>query len=358
MGVALEQTGVQIRRISTDRFSHTGKALAITVLLALPLPLLLGYTGWALRQTAASSDWMRGVAKGLPFAAVVALFATFTVVVCRPNGLGGAHFKWRHESLAAYRKAVFWFTVVYIPLMLVTVSCAYGNASQYFPSLGRISFLLAHAWMAIVLWRLFRGANGICESLISEHPIGLLTRLRILFYNTLFLCPISLFVLACIVYLITATQWSLGLILTAALFVVGNVLHSMALQWVTMNQRKLALAQALEKRRSQRETADAEDHQEATEDILSIDPEDEEMDLESISEQTSRLLGLLYVLGVATVIIVYWSSTFPLIDLLESIPISLGRGPVPIRIDTGDRAFGCHLFRSAKSSRPSRTCGT
>ncbi len=292
MGVALEQTGVQIRRISTDRFSHTGKALAITVLLAVPIPLLFWYTGWALGQTAASSDWMQGVTKGLPFAAVVALFATCTVTVCRPNGLGGAHFKWKHESLAAYRKAVFWFTVVYIPVMFVTVSCHYGDASQYFPSLGRISFLLAHAWMAIILWRLFYAAGGIRDSLTSEHPISLFTRLRILLYYLLILCPIALFVLACIGYLITATQWSLGLISTAALFVAGNVLHAMALRWFRMNERKLALAQALEKRREQRETADTEALQEATEEILSVDPEDEEMDLDSISEQTSRLLRI------------------------------------------------------------------
>ena len=45
------------------------------------------------------------------------------------------------------------------------------------------------------------------------------------------------------------------------------------------------------------------------------------MDLESIGEQTSALLRLLFSLGVAVAMLLFWSETFPLIAALEAVPL-------------------------------------
>jgi small-conductance mechanosensitive channel len=322
IGAALGHTGVKIRRISTARYTHTGEALVWTVLLAIPIPLALGFAGWALGQTPKPSDWMRGIAFGLQMAARITLASEFLAAVCRPGGLGTAHFGWRKETLARFRRAVHLFTIVYIPMLLLTFSSFYGDASEYFESIGTISFILAQTWTAVILWRLFHPSVGVIASLAREHPTHWLTRWRYVWFSLMLACPIALILVGGWGYLITAIQLSFGLVVTVALIAVGFVLHGLALRWFTMKHRKLALAEALDRRRERQEAAASEDRQEPTGEVVSIDPEDEEeMDLESISEQTSALLRLLSSLGVAVAIILFWSGTFPLIAVLRGVPL-------------------------------------
>ncbi len=327
IGSALERTGVKIRRISSDRYAHTSEALLWTSLLAIPVPLLIAFAGWALGQTAKPSDWLRGLAGGLGYAAQITLAMGFLAALCRPGGLGTSHFGWSEERLTRFRRAILGFTAFYVPAFLLTSSCAYGAASDYFDSVGRVSFILAHVWTAVVLWRLLQGPSGVLATFTREHPTSLVTRWRHLWLPVLLALPLLLVVFASLGYLITAMEFSLGLVTTLTLIAGGSVLYGLALRWFTINQRKLALAEAIEKRRARQEAAACEEPQEQAGEVVSVGPEDErELDLDSISEKTRALLRLLFSLAVGVAIIVFWSQTFPLIAVVESIPIPLTRG--------------------------------
>ncbi len=88
IGAALEGTGFKVRRLSTDRYAYTGQALLWTALRVAPVPLLIGFTAWALDHTPDSSAWRRGIAEGLQIAAWITLALAFLGAVCRPGGLG------------------------------------------------------------------------------------------------------------------------------------------------------------------------------------------------------------------------------------------------------------------------------
>jgi potassium efflux system protein len=76
-----------------------------------------------------------------------------------------------------------------------------------------------------------------------------------------------------------------------------------------------------------------EEPSEATGEVVSIDPEEEEeLDLDSIGDQTTSLLRLLFCLAIAIAILVYWSGTFPLIPVLNSIAIPLTGGLTLLRL--------------------------
>jgi potassium efflux system protein len=325
--VTLERTEVPIRRISTDRYAYTGKALIWTSLLVVPVPILIGFVGWALGQLPTPSDWMRGIARGLQIAAWIMLVMGFMAAVCRPGGLGAAHFRWSDEAIARFRKTIQRFTVVYIPALLLTFSCAYGDASQYHDSVGRISFILAHIWAAIVLWQLFQSSDSVPAVLTRERPTRVMVRWRSLWFSLLLACPIALVVFACIGYLVTAVTLSLGLVTTVAIIAAGEVLYCLALRWFMLRQRKLALAERLERWRERQEAAASQDQQEVSGEVVSVDPDDEEeMDLDAISEQTRALLRLLFGLGVASAIIFFWSQSFPVVAVVDSISIPLTGG--------------------------------
>jgi potassium efflux system protein len=172
------------------------------------------------------------------------------------------------------------------------------------------------------LWRLFQSSHGILATLTGERPTAQFTRWRYLWFPLILACPIVLIVIACAGYLITATEWSLGLIATAALIAAGEILYGLALRSFKIKERRLALAEQLEKRRERREAAASEDLQESSGEVVSVDPDDEEeMDLDSISDQTRALLRLLSCLGVGVAILVFWSETMPMIEVIDSISI-------------------------------------
>lgn len=326
IGAALIQTGMALRRISTDRYATTGRALFYTLLLAIPIPLLMGYAAWVLAQY--PSRWLQDIAYRLEISAWLALFATTMAAICRPGGLGEAHLGWRIETLDQFRRALNRVVVVYIPALLMANShYMYEEAAAHFNSVGRICFILSHVWVTLVLWQLFRSSDGILATLTREQPTHVTTRSRHLWFPMVLACPIGLIVLAWQGYLITAVALSLGLLVTVALIAGGAVSYGLVLRWFTMNHRKFALQEAIEKRRALREAAASEDDEETTGEIVTVDPHDEEgLDLDAISEQTQALLRLMFGLGTAAVIIVFWSGTFPLGEFFGAIPIPLIQG--------------------------------
>ncbi len=319
---AVERTAPSVRRASTDRFSYTGQALLWTVLLAVPFPVLLGFMGWALERTPDPSAWIRGIAEGLQIAAWIGLVLAFLAVLSRPGGMGAVHFRWQDESLVRFREAIGWFAAVYIPALLVTYGGLYEDGSDYLFSVGRISLMLAHAWAAFILWRLLRFSDGVLAAAIREEPSSFIVRWRYLWFPLVLAAPLALVVIAWLGYMMTALQLSLGLLHTAALIAGGVVLYRLARRWFRVKQRRLALDNALEKRRARQETAVAQDQQSG--DVVTIDPEAEEaLDLISITQQTRDMLQLFFGLGVAVAIFLLWSEVFPLFATLDAVPIPL-----------------------------------
>ena len=326
IGKALKQTGPKTHRASTDRYAYTGQALFWTFLLAVPIPLLIGFTGWALNQNPDSGAWMRGIAEGLEVAAWITLVLAFLAALGRRGGLGTVHFRWQENSLARFRQAARWFAAVYVPALLLTYGGLYEEASDYLFSVGRISFMLAHVWMAILLWRLLRFSDGILAAAIREEPSSFVARWRYLWFPLGVLSPIALVVIAWLGYMMTALQLSIGLLQTAALIAGGVVFYRLARRWFRIKQRRLALTEALEKRRARQEAA-ASPEQQQSGDLVSVDVEaEEELDLVTIDEQTRDMLRLFFGLGTALAILFVWSQNFPVITTFDAVPIPLAGG--------------------------------
>ncbi len=330
----LTRAGERTRRISTDLYSHTIEALVWTVLLAIPVPLTIGLIGWALAQFGNASAWLQDLALGLRTCAAVALAATFFASVLRPGGLGDEHFGWNATVVARLRRAIRLTALIYIPALVFSSShFVFRDAPDFLDSVGRVAFFVAHAWTALVLWQLLSGPRGILAILGETHPGGLAGRTRYLWNTLALVCPLSLIVLAAMGYLITAMELSLGLVLTASIVGAGAVLYGLTLRWFVIRERRLALDEAIERRRARQEaTQSADDHEQAGE-VVSVDrDEEDELDLDSIGVQTRALLRLLFGLGVAGAILLIWPEIVPLVDMLEAVQIPLAGGPTLLAV--------------------------
>jgi potassium efflux system protein len=316
---ALEKTGIVARRISSDHYALTGEALLWTILLAAPLPLLIALMGWAIKLYPNPSGWLKDSADSAQTAAAITMATLFLAAVLRPGGLATAHFRSRKELVARYRQAIFLFVAVYVPATILTISYhLYGEATTYFDSVARIIFMLCHVWIALDLLRLFRAPDGVLATLAQHHPGRLMTRWRYFWCSIVVAVPLALVVLAAMGYLVTAIELSLGLLTSGVLVAGGAVCYALALRWFRIKYRRLALAEAIERRRASQEAATADEPEATDAEVVTIDEEDEQLDLEAMGDQTRAMLRLLFTLATATAVLVYWSNTFPLLNTLES----------------------------------------
>jgi potassium efflux system protein len=121
----------------------------------------------------------------------------------------------------------------------------------------------------------------------------------------------------------TGFNLSFALVLTLIIVVSGVIFYALALRWFKIEHRKLALAEAHERRRARQEAAADEGQREDSGEVVSIDEDEQELDLDSVGAQTRYVLRLFFGLGIATAVLSLWSATLPLIPYLDTIRIPM-----------------------------------
>ena len=308
---SLEHSGKRIRRISTDRYVHTLRALLDSVLLAAPIPLLLAALAWGLDEDPSGSTWVRGLSFGLVWSALFLAGVQTLREIARPEGLGVAHFGWKPGAAATLRRGLLWLAILYVPAELLASTTFFEESSRYFDSLGRLTFMLALLWVAVVFAWLFSPRTGMLADHLEAHPKQLLSRTRGLWYPAAVGVPLVLVIMAGLGYVFTAFSLSFLVHGTLRIISLGVIVYGLAIRWFMMRERRIALEEALAARRARRDAAEktAED---ASEEIVAVEQAEEELDLASIGRQTRRLLKSLSVVGVTVAIWLLWSTRLPI----------------------------------------------
>lgn len=316
---ALTRVGVATKRVSTDRYILTWQAFGLTLLLALPIPLVLLFLAWGTQQAAEPSAWLRGMGSGLANGVWVALVLEFAGSASRPGGLGIVHFDARPSTLRLLRKVLFRIGLIYVPAQVLAASTLYGDASEYSGTVGRVFFIVAHVWVVLLVVRMFKSSQGLLAASAEKNSNEGRIKLQYFLFALTLSVPTALIVLAWQGYLITAIELSLNFVATLTVMSLGELAYWMTLRWFALKKRQLALAERLENWRNRKA---AEETPESEGDLLVQEAElDQELDLEAIGEQTRRMMQFLYTIATVIAIFGLWSGTIPLIAVLEAVQI-------------------------------------
>lgn len=318
----------RVRKISTDQYYYTWQALLLTVLMSLPGALLFAGVGIALSQIETSSGMLDGLAHGLTLSAVVILSLQLIYNACRKDGLGDTHFHWNTRGLALTRRIIRSFTLSFIPAIIITSITVHGDAAIHFGGLGRAMLVFASLSMLVAFHRLFRFSDGILSEVIREHPLRMICRLRFLWFPVLLSCPITISVLAVYGYTYTALQMGVGM-MTAIIISAGGVLtYSMIIRWFAIRYRRLALTEALEKRRLKQKQGNTDPVTEITGDRpIPMEDQEEVVDLASVDDQARALIRLLVSLTTVFLITLAWSQSVPIFEAANNIKIPFFGSP-------------------------------
>jgi len=321
---ALRATAEPLRRIRTDSFVYTLEAIGLTLLAALPLPLLLLILGRELSQSIEATAFTRAVGQGLTGVAAGLYFLLAFRLVVKRGGLADRHFRWSTEVLATIRRNLAWFIPVIVPFGFVAVAIYRLNDPGHNGGLGRLALTTTMIGVSILFARLLNPRRGAIRGILEDHPHTWANRLRNLWFPAIVAIPLVLALLTLLGYSYAAGTMFQALVGTAWLLLGLVLLQQTIIRWLMLTRRRLALQAALDRqaaRRAQAESDKTDPRPKDTDIAMLTAVEEPEINLASLDEQTRKLVNTLIAFSSILGILWIWSGMLPALNLLEQVPL-------------------------------------
>ena len=334
---SLERSGRNVGQLRHDRLITTARAIFLTLLLALPWPILFWALGLHLQfvqsidtldieiQIYPAAEWSGEFVPAIGAAFYeIALYTFYFVafrVFCERCGLAVTHFGWSlatTEQLRHETRRLMW---IFIPAVFLLVAAITYDPAALAGGLSRLCFFIVMAALAWFFGRILSPHSGPMRDFYIANPGNLLTWFRYLWVGLGLALPIILAVLAAVGYVYTAAQLGEHLVNTLWLIVAIILIHEFVVRWVLVTERRLAFYAALERHRAQREAKEDEEDEGAVGEVDHLQPEEPEIDFEALSDDTTKLINAALVLVAAFGLWVIWSDVLPALGILDEISL-------------------------------------
>jgi potassium efflux system protein len=313
------------------------KTLAVTLGLALPIPLLCWGAGSLLASAAAAPPFTVALGVALQVVAWLLFALAACVWLFDPRGLAAGHFGWDEVSVGHAGRAMRRFTAVFVPLLLLAAlngldHAPYGNRE----TLARLLFAAAMVVLAILLVRLFRRTSPLMRRLAERSPRALAMRLYPAWLWALLFLPLGMFALAAAGYLTAAgyffgrTSWTLFLVVFAA------VAFGLAALWMQVRQWRLERSRQAQAAAPSASLATAGPGDES---IAALPPK---IDLATMGEQTRSLLETTLTVSLVAGLWWIWTDAVPALSTIGDVVLwssSGGKGPAVTAVTLSQLAF-------------------
>ncbi|UHD18056.1 mechanosensitive ion channel domain-containing protein [Thiocapsa bogorovii] len=333
---AIRATAEPLRRIRTDRLRYTGKAIGLSLLAALPIPLLLCLIGLPLSTSINATGFTRALGSALIAASVGLYYLRAFRTLCITGGVADRHFRWSQETLQRLRREFDWFSIFIVPVAL-TAMVLYNDSDPAFSgSLGRLAMIVTMVGFSVFFARLLSPAKGVVKPFLAASPNGWFNRLRLIWFPVIVGAPLGLAVLALLGYVYTAGVLFESLVQQTWLALALIVLHQVIVRWLIVTRRRLALTAAVERASARRAQNEAE-RKETAQAPSELQVDEPEPNLAALDEQTRRLINASVFFTALLGVWLTWSDVLPALSMLERIPLWYYEGmvdgvaqPVPV----------------------------
>ena len=322
----LKTLATNVDKVNRDRFSYTAAALFISLVLASPGPLTLGFLAIL---TSEGGTFTQQIHQGLKNAAGLWLLLNIFREICRADGVAEFHFKWRIDILAVTRKNLTWLTItlVFVSLFIpIADHSSDGNTIISQLLFGISSLALAYVAHR-VLWKLFRFRDRVSRQQTTVKHIA----------HSLAVCiPLILLGLSWYGYHFSALMIQNKLFISACLLALLFILYSLTLRIFSVIERRMTLERLHLKRQAEQAQNALRQAADNAGEGLPETIEATEYDMDTISQQTRGFLGLLA--GVAAIVLVWrlWAEILPALSILNNIELWHVTGDNPAM---GDKAI-------------------
>ena len=310
--------GRKAPKLHQAMIAETLYSLGLTLAIAATWPVFVWGIAQSLRITVAG-DFASAVGTGLNRVAVLMFATEFLRILCRPGGVGEAHFRWPVSNLKLIRRHLGWFMAVVLPLTFVVTATGAQAIEAYRDSLGRMAFFAAMVAVAVFLWFVFHPQQGILRQTLARRVGGWFDRLRYLWFSALLALPVGFAVAAVIGYFYTALQLEQRVVISVEFIIAIFLIHAVLLRWLNITQRKLAIEQIQKKYAAAQAEAAGEGQAAAVNSEIEL--AEEHFDLEAVSGQTLKLLRSITVFTIAVGLYWIWRDVLPALNIFQSVEL-------------------------------------
>ncbi|MRS16773.1 miniconductance mechanosensitive channel MscM [Enterobacteriaceae bacterium RIT691] len=314
----LERSSNRVGKVTQDHFWLTLRTVFWSILVASPLPVLWMTLGYGLQE---AWPYPLAVAIGNGVTATVPLL--WVVMICaafaRPNGLFIAHFGWPRNRVARAMRYYLMSIGLIVPLIMALIMFDNLHDREFSASLGRLCFILICGALAIVTLSLKRA--GVSLYLDKEgNGDNMINRLL---WNLLMGAPLVAILAAAIGYLATSKALLARLETSVAIWFLLLVIYHVIRRWMLIQRRRIAFDRAKHRRAemlAHRARGEEEPHHTTS---LEGSPEVDiaEVDLDTLSAQSLRLVRSILMLIALVSVIVLWSEIHSAFGFLENISL-------------------------------------
>jgi small-conductance mechanosensitive channel len=315
----LSALGRYVTKLSKARFIDTLWAVAVTLLMAIPWPLLIYLVSWRIQQMNTDSAFVNAFALGFTVLAYLLFAGLLLRHLCRKDGLGELHFRWKTEIMTLIRRQLTWFLPAALPLVFIFVVTMEQPTEAHHESLGRLMFFILMAVTTVLIYRLMHPSKGLLQNYLEKHDEGWISRLSGLWFSVLLITPFGMAFTTAIGYMYTAGQLSLLIIHSVLLVFAVIIARALLIRWLNIAQRKLAIEQWRRKFAAQAESVQGEEKNRPVDTSEQIIVEEEMLDVEAISAQTMKLLNTAYWFTIVVGIALIWAQVLPAFTILNDI---------------------------------------
>lgn len=306
----------RVQNPATDRFSLTLRAFLLSGLLVLPVPLALGLLGWRLEAALEATDFSRRFGAGLQIPARGLFTMLLLLVLCKPWGLAGAHFRWPAPALDRLRTQLWVFVALGLPAALVAASVGQFADETRSETLGRSAFIVVMAVTAYVLARVLSPRGPVIGPHLSAVPPRRFAQLWPLWYPAVVGAPLALAGLAAWGYSYTAGELARPTTQTLVLVFGAAVLYSLGVRWLEVGRREMALKLARENLEAEAARRAGPDQVRGPSPVASASA-----DLAAIEAQTRQLFHMALWLGGPLALWATWAHVMPAFDLFRGLTL-------------------------------------
>lgn len=300
------------RRIREDSYRYTWLALAWTLLAALPWAALAWLTGALLQGAGEPGKYTHSL--GAALAALSGSIALFTFLrwMVIDNGLAHAHFRWTRARRESIARAVPRAALPLLPAQFLSTLALVRGQDLAIDTAGR-SLLLVFAlascgvfWWLLAPGRLWSPRGGVAEPVRMRQGLRVGLPLLLLFTVGLTLTG----------YVFTASVLVLCLWQTGGALLAVSMLHGLLARWFLLGERRLALRRAEERRAAAESSGE-----QASDGELPPEVEADQLDIQSISAQTKRLLRAISATTLVVLMFWVWADILPALQRLDEIAL-------------------------------------
>ena len=300
-----------------DRFGLTLYALAVTFLLALPIPLASGVLGQLLIEPASPASFPSAMGRGFVSVGVVLLILGLFRNMCRNYGLFASHFLWRRGAVRRLGLSLWYLSVALIPGVWLSGVAHVSDDPIYADGMGRLGLLLISIALAAFAHRVFRPNGGSMMEILERQ--GLLWRTRYVWYGVLVLTPLLLAGIALAGYTVSAIELQGRLITSSWVVLLIVIVFQIAMRGVLVAGRRAAYKQAEARLAKQREEDLAGAGADSAGEGSPVAPEEPEIDVVTVSQQTRGILRATSFVLLAMLLWNIWSGLIPALGIFNNV---------------------------------------